>query len=147
MTLNDRKLSCTRSFMNSDQSNQAITLSPWVNEPLPPFSHLLTAHDVARLTRRPRWVLLGLQMVGRFPQKRRYRGRRVGWLRADIVDWLAKGIVAELRARPTPIQQSLPLGRSHTSFSKRVRRRRIPTSVQGIRMAALRDPRRVGGRR
>jgi len=31
-----------------------VTLSKWVNERFPPWEQLLTAHDVARLTRRRR---------------------------------------------------------------------------------------------
>ena len=66
-----------------------ITLSPWINERFPPLEELLTAHDVARLTRRPRWLLTGLSLLGRFPRKHRYRGRSVGWLKADVVHWIS----------------------------------------------------------
>jgi integrase len=47
-------------------SPDRVTLSKWVNERFPPWEQLLSAHDVARLTRRPRWVLLGLMLLGRF---------------------------------------------------------------------------------
>jgi predicted DNA-binding transcriptional regulator AlpA len=67
-----------------------IRLSPWVNERLPDWEDLLTAHDVARLTRRRRWVISALTLMQRFPQKIRYRDQRVGWLKSDIVNWLAK---------------------------------------------------------
>lgn len=79
-----------------------VSLSPWVNERLPAWTDLLSAHDVARLTRRPTWVLLSLTAVGRFPRKLCYHGRSVGWLRADVVEWLAKSNRAEdcTRARP-----------------------------------------------
>ena len=97
-----------------------VTLSPWVNEPLPPFQELLSAHDVARLTRRPKLVISGLVLLRRFPKKRRYRGRQIGWLRADVLDWMTRGLaideaheeahVAPRRcARATPRQPCLPL--------------------------------------
>ncbi len=63
-----------------------VTLPPWVNEPPLPFSELLSAHDVARLTRRSRWQLSGLMLLGLFPKRRRYQGRPVGWLRADVLE-------------------------------------------------------------
>lgn len=65
-----------------------VTLSKWVNERFPPWEQLLSAHDVARLTRRPKWVLLGLTLLGRFPRKHCFHGRRIGWLRADVLDWI-----------------------------------------------------------
>ncbi len=69
-----------------------VTLARWVNEPLPPVQELLSAHNVARLTRRPKLVISSLILLGRFPKKRRYRGRQVGWLRSDVLDWLARDI-------------------------------------------------------
>jgi len=69
-----------------------VTLSRWVNEPLPPFQELLSAHDVARLTRRPKLVLSGLMLIGRFPKKRRFRGRQIAWLRSDVLDWLSRDL-------------------------------------------------------
>ena len=62
-----------------------VRLSPWVNEPLPPIEELLTARDVARLTRRTT-----LARLGRLPRQRRYHGRSVGWLRSDVLYWLAR---------------------------------------------------------
>jgi predicted DNA-binding transcriptional regulator AlpA len=91
-----------------------VTLSRWVNEPLPPFQELLSAHDVARLTRRPKLVISGLVLLRRFPKKRRYRGRQVGWLRSDVLDWLARDLQTDddpaLRhcARANPRQPCLP---------------------------------------
>lgn len=92
-----------------------VTLSRWVNEPLPPFQELLSAHDVARLTRRPKLVLSGLVLLRRFPQKRRYRGRQIGWLRADVIDWMARDLALDDAesaprrcARANPRQPCLP---------------------------------------
>jgi predicted DNA-binding transcriptional regulator AlpA len=67
-----------------------VSLSKWVNEPLPAWGQLLSAHDVARLTRRPRWVLLSMMALGQFPRKQRFHGRGVGWLRADVLEWTAR---------------------------------------------------------
>src|SRR5437764_5057619 len=75
----------------SASSPDRVTLSKWVNERFPPWEQLLSAHDVARLTRRPRWVLLGLMLLGRFPTKQCFHGRRIGWLRDDVLDWIGKG--------------------------------------------------------
>jgi predicted DNA-binding transcriptional regulator AlpA len=75
----------------SAASPEIVTLSKWVNERFPPWEQLLSAHDVARLTRRPRWVLLGLTLLGRFPRKHCFHGRRIGWLRDDVLDWIGKG--------------------------------------------------------
>ena len=72
-------------------SPDRVTLSKWVNERFPPWEQLLSAHDVARLTRRPRWVLLGLTLLGRFPRKHCFHGRRIGWLRDDVLDWIGNG--------------------------------------------------------
>lgn len=73
----------------------AVTISPWVNEPLPDIQGILCARDLARLTRRPRWVLCGLALMGKFPRKRRYRGRVVGWCRAEVLEWMTRGLAVE----------------------------------------------------
>lgn len=80
----------------SAAASQHVTLSQWVNERFPAWEQLLSAHDVARLTRRPRWVVLSMMMLGRFPRKRRYHGRGIGWLRSDVLHWLGK----DLRTTP-----------------------------------------------
>jgi predicted DNA-binding transcriptional regulator AlpA len=101
---------------------QRVSLSKWVNERLPSFQELLTSHDVARLTRRHRWVLAALALIGRFPRGQRFHGRRIGWLRSDVVGWLADDIAlvschATGRSRPVRVtarQMCLPLGCSDT---------------------------------
>jgi predicted DNA-binding transcriptional regulator AlpA len=72
-----------------------VTLSRWINEPLLPFQELLSAHDVARLTRRPKLVISGLVLLGRFPKRRRYHGRQVGWLRSDVLEWMSDKLTLE----------------------------------------------------
>jgi predicted DNA-binding transcriptional regulator AlpA len=78
-----------------------VTLSRWVNEALPPIQELLSAQDVARLTRRPKLVITGLMLLRRFPNRRRYRGRQVGWLRGDILDWMARDLTSEVLSATT----------------------------------------------
>lgn len=67
-----------------------LTISRWVNEPYPPLNELLSSRDVARLTRRPRWVLSGLSLIGRFPKKFKFRGRGIGWRRSEVLEWISR---------------------------------------------------------
>jgi len=98
-----------------------ISLSKYVNERFPAWEQLLSAHDVARLTRRPRWWLLSMAVLGQFPRKQRFHGRGIGWLRADVMDWMAKDIRnTQCHTLPTSVaqseiarQRSLPLSHAH----------------------------------
>ena len=118
-----------------------VTLSRWVNERPPSCRALLTAHDVARLTRRSRWVLETLTLFGRFPRKHRFHGRRIGWQRRDVLLWLGAERLfggeqpREANAGPEPIQRELQLrlppcrrSRSHRSRcrSSRPKSREVP---------------------
>ena len=78
----------TASTMAEQKPRVAVTISPWVNEPLPDIQGLLCSRDLARLTRRPRWELFGLALLGKFPRKKRYRGRPTGWCRAEVLEWM-----------------------------------------------------------
>ena len=94
-----------------------IVLSRWINEPYPPLTELLTARDVARLIRRPRWLLAGLALIGRFPKKARFRGKALGWWRSDVLEWIGKDLALERNhltssrtcVRRQPRQTFLPL--------------------------------------
>ena len=106
-----------------------VSLSPWINEPLPDWEQLLSARDVARLTRRPRWMVLSLALFGRFPRKRRFRGRGIGWLRSDVVHWLTRDLrtlrchahsAAVLRPSGSK-QMSLPFKRLRVRTTRRRR--------------------------
>lgn len=69
-------------------SHDSIRLSRWINERAPALESLLTAHDVARLVRRPSWTLPTLTLIGRLPARVQFHGRPVGWRRIDIEQWL-----------------------------------------------------------
>jgi predicted DNA-binding transcriptional regulator AlpA len=69
-----------------------VFISKWVNEGFPPWHEILTARDLACLTRRHRWELCALTLIRRFPKQRRFRGRKIGWLRSDVLDWMDGGI-------------------------------------------------------
>jgi hypothetical protein len=57
--------------------------------------------------------------IGQFPQKQRFRGKKVGWLKADILEWIARTYPSRVarssdqtirRRKPVPSsQQSMPL--------------------------------------
>jgi predicted DNA-binding transcriptional regulator AlpA len=99
---------------------ERVSISRWVNEPYPAWDQILTAHDVARLIRRPPWVFSSLAAVGQFPKRQRFRGKNIGWLKADVLEWMARTYPSRVarssdrtirRRKPgPPSQQSLPLG-------------------------------------
>lgn len=68
--------------------SEDVSLSKWVNEPLLPWTEILSPDEVVRLTRRHRWMLRLLTLLGRFPPVLRLRGRVIGWLRNDVEQWL-----------------------------------------------------------
>jgi predicted DNA-binding transcriptional regulator AlpA len=115
-------------------SSHSVVLSRWVNERFPDWEKILSAHDVARLTRRPRWLLLSLMIIGRFPRRLRFRGCNVGWLRSDVLDWMTQDVRTarcHVSTRTTSLtcgdrQMSLRLDGSHPRTARR--RRRRPTT-------------------
>ena len=80
--------------------SQRVVLSPWVNEPIPPCGQLVSTHELARLTRYPRWLMLGLMIFGRFPRQRRFHGRAIGWLRSEVLAWIERGTQAVRHQHP-----------------------------------------------
>jgi hypothetical protein len=98
---------------------QRVLISRWVNEPYPAWDQILTAHDLSRLIRRPPWVIKSMAAVGQFPQRQRFRGKKVGWLKADILEWMARSGCHRVASSPdqagrrckpvSPVQQSRPL--------------------------------------
>jgi predicted DNA-binding transcriptional regulator AlpA len=79
---------------------QRVSISRWVNEPYPAWDRILTAHDVARLVRRPPWMLCSMAAVGQFPRRQRFRGKNIGWVKTDILEWMAR--TSRHRAATTP---------------------------------------------
>jgi predicted DNA-binding transcriptional regulator AlpA len=84
----------------------AVPLSRWVNEPFPAWSEILTSHEVARLTRRHCWTLAALSLFGQFPKKLHFRGRPIGWLRAEVDEWLDRRRTA--RSPCSKVRRSSP---------------------------------------
>lgn len=99
------------------RASQDVHLSRWVNDPLPDLRAILSASEISRLTRRPRWLLLGLAAIGRFPKRRTHCGKPVGWHRGDVMDWLTQYMTidadstpdARICRRARPSQACLPL--------------------------------------
>lgn len=94
-----------------------VELPRWVNEPLLDVHEILSGHEISRLTRRPRRLLLGLAAIGQFPKRRTHGGKPVGWHRADVLDWLTQHMTMEPDCQTTertcrqsrPRQACLPL--------------------------------------
>jgi predicted DNA-binding transcriptional regulator AlpA len=49
-------------------------------------------HDLVRLTRRRWWLLMGLSLIGRFPKKAKFRGRKIGWWRREVLEWMSRDL-------------------------------------------------------
>jgi hypothetical protein len=121
----------------------SVAISPWINERPPPLHELLSAHDVARLTRRPSWMLVGLCLIGRFPKRLMFQGRAIGWRRSEILDWMARDLSVEGRStvprvctRRRARQACLPLDCATPCASVSEcsnARRRKPTPPVGLR--------------
>ena len=114
------------------RASQELRLPRWVNEPLPDLRAILSAREISRLTRRPRWLLLGLAVLGRFPKQRTHCGKPVGWHRADVLDWLTQNMTVDgARASEPrtcrsarPRQACLPLEANATPHPVRISQRR-----------------------
>lgn len=132
--------SCPERRASSGATSNHVSLSKWVNERFPHWEQLLSARDVARLTRRPQWVLMSMMVLGRFPRKHRFHGRWIGWLRADVLDWMAKDLrmtschigSISLLQRRSARQMNLPLGCAAACAARRNR------SACSIRMTVRR---------
>jgi predicted DNA-binding transcriptional regulator AlpA len=97
-----------------------VSVSRWVNERYPPWTELLTSHEVACLTRRHRWILAAMALMGRFPQRFRIHGRPIGWLRTDVECWLGRNCTVTRLA-----------GQRHWPGCRRERQRSSPDSHSG----------------
>jgi len=111
----------------------AVSISKWVNEKYPAWDQTLTAHDVARLTRRHRWVLVALTLLGRFPKPQRFHGRRVGWRRREVEQWIA-GVRDEGVSTTSPDKTASSaaafVDRGRAGSQSECRRRRAPAGAR-----------------
>ncbi len=121
--------SVTRPLTEQASLAPRVSISTFVDELFPALDQLLTARDVARLVRRPKWYFCGLALIGRFPAKRRFRGRWTGWVRSDVSQWMQKKLRAANaetpKVHPAKViarQRRLPLG--PTEWCPSIRRRR-----------------------
>ena len=76
-------------------AKELVSLSKWVNEKFPAWDEILSAHDVARLTRRRCWFVHTLTLLGRFPKRRRFHGRSIGWGKREVLKWLAESVASQ----------------------------------------------------
>jgi predicted DNA-binding transcriptional regulator AlpA len=74
----------------AEAARKLVSLSKWVNEKLPAWDEILSARDVARLTRRRCWFVQTLTLLGRFPKRRRFHGRAIGWGKHEVLKWMAE---------------------------------------------------------
>jgi len=74
----------------AETRSRKVFLSQYVNDRLPSWEGLLSAHDVSRLTRRPRWAPAALTLFGKFPTPAKFRGRAISWYRGDVAGWMGK---------------------------------------------------------
>lgn len=119
---------------------QDLRLPRWVNEPLPDLRALLSASEISRLTRRPRWLLLGLAVLGRFPKQRTHCGKPVGWHRADVLDWLTQNMTIDADSNPgsgrcrhaRPRQACLPFETAQIIGTSSDRQRHHPARGQRL---------------
>jgi hypothetical protein len=42
-----------------------------------------------------------LVLLRRFPKKQQFRGRQIGWLRADVLEWIARDLATDEKAKRT----------------------------------------------
>jgi predicted DNA-binding transcriptional regulator AlpA len=122
-----------------------------VNEAYPPCNEILSAHDVARLTRRSWWNRFALTCFGRFPRKKRCHGRAVGWLRCEVLDWMTRDLqirsvadtTSHLRvAEGSGLPRRLPLDGSlrHARQHRRNHRTRRGAKRQPVSTSSANSP-------
>jgi len=83
-------------------SSREVRLPRCVDESFPDVHAILSGSEIARLTRRPRWLLFGMAVLGHFPKQRTHCGKSIGWHRADVLDWLTQHMATESDSPPTP---------------------------------------------
>ena len=108
-----------------------VSLSKWVNEKSPAWGDILSAHDVARLTRRRRWILHTLTLIGRFPKRQRFHNRSIGWGKQDVLRWLAENAAPQRHVGGRrPVNSAVMFQRSLPMHFPRTRRGRRPCATR-----------------
>jgi len=69
------------------------------NDRIAALDQILTTRDVVAIVGHHRCTLFRWMSAGQFPYKHSFRGRKVGWLRSDIEEWLA-GDTMDSRPHP-----------------------------------------------
>jgi len=82
----------------ANDEKMPVALSEWVNDKSPSLGEILSARDVARLTRRHRWMIRTLTLFGRFPKQRVFHGRSIGWAKDEVLSWQTERTVSQSRA-------------------------------------------------
>lgn len=85
------------SVRSARMNREIVALSKWVNEKSPALGEILSAHEIAHLTRRPRWLLHTLAVIGKFPRQQRFHDRAIGWAKEDVLQWLAENVTFKQR--------------------------------------------------
>jgi len=93
MTMDASESTSTRRIAGA--AKEQVSLSKWVNESLPDWNEILSARDVARITRRSCWYVHALALLGRFPKRRRFHGCAIGWGKYDVLRWLAEAATSQ----------------------------------------------------
>jgi len=75
---------------NSKFSRMPTFVSRWIHERLPPLHEFLCTHDVVRLTRRLRCVIVGLCLIHRFSKTLKRHGHAVAGRRFDGIGRLVE---------------------------------------------------------
>jgi hypothetical protein len=83
---------------NTFVARRGVEVPPCVDEPFPAWDEYLAARDLARLLRRPPWLLCGMVLLRRFPDKHRFRDPAIGWFKSDILDWMGRASSADAAA-------------------------------------------------
>src|SRR5689334_4711398 len=86
------------------KAQKAALLSKWANERPPALDQILSSRDVARLTRRCRWAVHALTLLGRFPKQQQFHGRAIGWAKHDVLTWLSEEATSHRRRIYLPIE-------------------------------------------
>lgn len=78
--------------VHSNASKPPVSVPQWIHERFPPLHELLCTHDLARLSRRLRWVIAGLCLIGRISKKLKLHKRAIRRHRSEAVAGWAENL-------------------------------------------------------